>query len=1365
MNEFLHPSQHLEPPDTGNPPALGGTPPNEPGPEKKKKRSRLRQLFLVIAYGLLVFIVLLVGAGAALTFFFPSERLRPIAEKELSSFLKMPVSIESLDISILSGVKISRLALGENAPFFAVDDLVLDYDLTQLLQGRFVINQVLALNPKLNLISVDGVWNFQPLLELGGSEKPPPVVEEKPDTTGQPPGLPPIPIAVDLREFAIRNVQVNLDMDGKMKSRVEGLTLEANGIVQQDKIDIVFRTLMAAPAQGEHNLEFYSNEGKGIDVKTLSLVNMEVSAQDLNNIRLTGNLSLQNNRFHVPDALPVPDLSVALDFLAEVQEQGLTIRQLLVKLDENNRVDITGSASGLAKDPRFDITLNEASFKVEEVIKWAGTMIPKVEASGNLLVSDVNVKGHLPGFKPEDIELKNATVRVNNFSARYPELSASLKNLNVGIDIADVKLKDSVPENLNMNVRVAMEQAKAPDIAINGFNHELSIHAKGANLADASLVFSTALKSARYSTPELGSIQTGLDANGSLSANIESGDIHFFKADYALGSAVIGEVKANAKNFGKAAFKVEQDVAIELTKLRALIPTKLLKKIDGYPTAGKTTVRAVVQGKLDEKFMPVQALVNTQVELKGIDTELKNPKAKVKQFSTTVSFPLDYIPSKGVKIPVLDLVTRFESIKALDKIEVGAGEITTHLTMGAFYPLQDSARATIPITNKTTVKLDRITTNAPEIRVTGLAVDTAIKTSVKGQGFKNLSLDGRVTVQDIDGVKEVKTGKIKTAFSVGVNDLSLTQTTVRVDLNVDPPLPEKLNGEIPIGPITLTSRSKQNLKTGDVEIEQVKVVAPSLVNLDLKASLKNWGKTFQVNTEVSDTQLAALWEKVPKALRAGMEDLEVAGAINLSLTADGTIPEEIDLKKPLPIQAKAGFGLGGASVNWPSKGIAIDNMSTTAQVDVTEGSGEVSGKFAIAKLFLKNELGEEWLNPQFDFRYALNDLNKFTVREHTFSIKKFGVSHTFSGQVDGLKPFLTGIIPMTPEELTRRLDVSLATRNQLDIHKAINEGTRKFLKGIQAKGALISELSLKLAPKEKIEVEGQVAFDQFNAQVQDKIQVTDLSGRIPFKKTLFLDRALVRPMNKSFLASRRGFFTQLRGFSQNRNNLTIKEVQAAGQKVSNIAFDLLYKNNRLMAEKFLFDVLDGSVAGNLFVIPTPKGPELSFSTEFAGLNFGALTGRSRSKEKAESDIDGNLRLGVKLRQEQSTEPITLDQITANIAITRIGAETLDRALLFLDPEESKPAIVDIRAKLKLASPHRLVVEVENGNLSVAAWLKNKVLGDIIQAPELKRVPITSIKEFRNLTEQLKALTGLRDALNYLAARGMEFTEDGEIQLY
>ena len=104
-------------------------------------------------------------------------------------------------------------------------------------------------------------------------------------------------------------------------------------------------------------------------------------------------------------------------------------------------------------------------------------------------------------------------------------------------------------------------------------------------------------------------------------------------------------------------------------------------------------------------------------------------------------------------------------------------------------------------------------------------------------------------------------------------------------------------------------------------------------------------------------------------------------------------------------------------------------------------------------------------------------------------------------------------------------------------------------------------------------------------------------------------------------------------------------------------------------------------------------------------------------------------------------------------------------LLFIDPGESKPAIVDTRAKLKLASPHRLLISLENGNLNVEAWLKNKVFGDILKAPELKRIPISVFKRFQAITEQLQSLTVLRDALSYRAARGIEFDENGRMVLF
>jgi hypothetical protein len=1361
MNDIIHPSHKITLDEVEELSSPQEPDSKKPDPKDKKKKSWGRRLFLFFALGVLLFILLLVGVGIVLSYYFPSERVTPIAERELSKILKIPVSIGSLDFSLLSGLHVSRLALGEEQPIISVQNIVLDYDLTELLQGRFIINQVNVDQPKLNLISVDGVWNFQPLLELGGPAKP----SEPAPPDDKPTELPPIPLGVNLKDFGIRNVQVSLDMDGKMKSRLEGLSLNARGKLERDEIDIWLQTSMVAPPQGEHNLEFFSSEGEGIDIKTLALVNVEVTTQDLNNIQLIGDLGLKKNQIQIGDPLPSPDVIAKLNLTANVKEEGVKIQKLAFNLSESIKVALSGEADQLASNPNFSVHLKEAALNLEEIIELAGALIPPVKAGGEVRITDLKVKGNLPDFKPGDIEVSNGAIDVKDFFGEHPPLSARLEGMNANIQLINAKLKEGIPENLNTEIHLSIDHGEAENLVLDGLSQDIQIKAQGANLSEANLIFSTALKNVEVTPPEMSPVKTSFNLEGSAGANWQSGNIHFFKVDYSLGSAVQGKVNGRAKNFGKDSFKVEKDIDIQLKLLRSLIPKNILQKIDGYPSSGDTQVHTIVQGQLDENFQPLQTLVNTEIKLNGIDTKLNNPPAQVKQVSATITFPIDYIPEKGVKIPRLDLETRFQNVKALDKIELGPTKIKTRLSMGDYYPLTGT-HGKIPITNQTSVRLERVQSLAPEIVLTGLAVDTSLKSDLYPKDVKNVAFKGNVSLLDVEGVQEIKTGKIQTSFDVKVNDLSLTQTRASVDLKIEPPSSENLDGKIPVGPITFASRSKQNLKTGDIDIDKVSLLAPSLANLSLKAKLKNWGKTFAVETKVTETQLAAIWDKIPLALRTGMEDLKIAGAVEFALNANGTIPEKIELKKTsLPIVAQAGFKLGNASISWLSKGIDVQQMNTSTTVDFAEGSGALFGNISLEKLFLKDVLGEDWLNPKFDFKYSLQDFNKFTVDAHKFSIKKHGISHTLSGSVDGLKPFLTGEVPLQANEISRRLDVSLTTSNQLEFDKAISEGTKQFLKGIQASGALLATLGFKLVPGETVAVDGNVEFEQFNAQVPDGVQVTNFNGKFPFNKTLFMERVLVKTLPDSFLASRKGFFSQLRDFSKHKNNFTIKSIEVADQRISNIGIDLLFKNNRLLVEKFLFDVLDGSVAGNLFVIPTTEGPELSFSTEFAGLNFGALLGRSKAAEESESEVDGNMQMSLKVKQGQESEPISIDQIVTKIAITRIGAETLDRVLLFLDPEESKPAIVDTRAKLKLASPHRIVITVENGNLSVEAWLKNKVLGDIIKAPELKRVPITSLRQFKDITLQLQSMTGLRDALNYLASRGVEFNEAGDILLY
>ncbi|NIQ01660.1 MAG: hypothetical protein GWM98_15785, partial [Nitrospinaceae bacterium] len=364
------------------------------------------------------------------------------------------------------------------------------------------------------------------------------------------------------------------------------------------------------------------------------------------------------------------------------------------------------------------------------------------------------------------------------------------------------------------------------------------------------------------------------------------------------------------------------------------------------------------------------------------------------------------------------------------------------------------------------------------------------------------------------------------------------------------------------------------------------------------------------------------------------------------------------------------------------------------------------------------------------------------------------------------KPFIAGEVKPVPAEWVRRLEASFTTENTVRVDEQLLQRAGPAARDIRAEGTMRSRLSLSLDPGRLLQLDGEAGFDHFHLKLPGPLRIENVHGKIPFSKKLWLDPARVPESADGPLGvARKGFFSQLRDFSRYKNILRIDAIQFQDHRVQNLGMDLLFKNNQLMVEKFLFEVLEGSVGGNLFVTQREHGPALHFSTQFAGLNFGGLVGRTRAAGEVESEMDGTLEFDFQVQRGAAEETISIDQIEANLAITRIGADTLDRVLLFLDPEESKPAIVDTRAKLKLASPHKILVSLGNGNLNVEAWLKNKVFGDILKAPELKRVPVSSLKRFGKISDRLQALSGLDEALKGVAARGLTFDEAGRPRFF
>lgn len=422
-------------------------------------------------------------------------------------------------------------------------------------------------------------------------------------------------------------------------------------------------------------------------------------------------------------------------------------------------------------------------------------------------------------------------------------------------------------------------------------------------------------------------------------------------------------------------------------------------------------------------------------------------------------------------------------------------------------------------------------------------------------------------------------------------------------------------------------------------------------------------------------------------------------------------------------------------------------MNIDTRMNIKNGSAVLSGN-TTGKIQGMDFFEKLPLHPEFKFNYRLENLNTLVLNRHKLYLKNRGIRHTLKGKVDGLNYLLKG--SLDPEKLLKNLSISLKNENNLNIAPAMKD---EALGDIKSTGALSSQFEIHQSAGKSIDLKGRIGFDQLNVQILTGLALRNLTGNFPFSKSLSLDPNKI--FNKSASPAQKRFLKQLRSFSRYKNNIQAESLEVAGQKISNIGMDIVFKDNQLAADKFIFDVLGGTVGGHFSYTQTEKGPTLKFSTEFTQIDSSQLLPTNK-EINIDSKVDGNIEIAL--------ETVSLDKLLLKVAITKIGTKTLDRLLLFIDPEESKPAIADTRAKLKLTAPHHVLISLDHGNLDVEVWLKNELLG-IFKAPELKRIPVAGLKQFTTINEQLQSLQEMLQILKMVAAKGIAFENEELVLRY
>jgi hypothetical protein len=133
-------------------------------------------------------------------------------------------------------------------------------------------------------------------------------------------------------------------------------------------------------------------------------------------------------------------------------------------------------------------------------------------------------------------------------------------------------------------------------------------------------------------------------------------------------------------------------------------------------------------------------------------------------------------------------------------------------------------------------------------------------------------------------------------------------------------------------------------------------------------------------------------------------------------------------------------------------------------------------------------------------------------------------------------------------------------------------------------------------------------------------------------------------------------------------------------------------------------------------------------------------------------------IGLTTILQNATGAVDLSRLEFNLQITHIGKEALDRLLVFLDPEGSRPTISMARAQLKYANPSKVTVEVARGQLNLTIHFQ----GSLIPTFRLDRIPIAKMKNIEKLTAAIPNWENLAKILTVIGAKTYSFTPEGEM---
>ena len=550
--------------------------------------------------------------------------------------------------------------------------------------------------------------------------------------------------------------------------------------------------------------------------------------------------------------------------------------------------------------------------------------------------------------------------------------------------------------------------------------------------------------------------------------------------------------------------------------------------------------------------------------------------------------------------------------------------------------------------------------------------------------------------------------------------------------------------------LRLSSKTKEDVFKQDYLLENLRLTSDKILDMSVKGRFMQANQQFDVDLQIPLFHVGNLLPHLSGPLMQGIDEIKPNGRISLGLRTTGKVPQADDLKQlalPLGLHGKLTLrDLEGAVAGYRVQG--GNGTMTVAYSPQATPQTQLTTKVTLNRIHLPatlpiSELSETSLHVSL----VSPDLNE--VQIDPLHVTSNGVDLSVKGAVVGVREFLSSTSPRGTQ--LSKLFAQLQARLGLNV-----EAFQEALQPLGVKGTGKALVTLSMLKKEQGSLDASVEIGSETLSLtRDGTELRDMNGGIQVRKSLaWKPDGLRSPSKKKFQPSDR--IAQLKSFSRKGQTITIDRLQLGQFTIRNLSTNLAFEQQALKMQNLAMNLLGGGIGG--YVIIAAEHPlRISAGLEVANLDANQLI-TTESKIRGDSNIAATIGLTTIL--QDATGAVDLSRLECTLYITHIGKEALDRLLMFLDPEGSRPTISMARAQLKLANPSKVTVEVARGQLNLTIHFQES----LIPTFRLDRVPIAKMKNIEKLTAAIPNWEDLAKVLKLVGAETYSFTPEGEVVL-